>query len=92
MNECKLVSEFFLVLLPETVAQREEVEVPLLVQIPHIGLLSRVLRLVLVDQVHQEKHVVGEVVLFFTVDLEAMRRLLVEILLAQTTDETLGLK
>merc|ERR1711997_1380389 len=53
-----------LVLFPEAVACREEVPAPPLVHVPHVGLLPRVVALVLVDEVHQEEQVVGEVVFF----------------------------
>lgn len=49
-----------LVLLAEAVAGGEEVPAALLVHVPDVGLLSGVLRLVLVDEVHQEEPVEGE--------------------------------
>lgn len=57
------LTQLVLVLLTETVSSREEVPASLLVHLPHIGLLTRVLSLVLVDQVHEEEQVVGQVVL-----------------------------
>ena len=44
-----------LVLLPEAVSGREEVPAPPLVHVPDVGLLTRVLGVVLVDEVHQEE-------------------------------------
>lgn len=41
--------EFFFVLFPEAVADREEVPAPLLVHVPYVRLLTRVLCLVFVD-------------------------------------------
>ena len=66
-------TELALVLLPETVAGREEVPAPLLVHVPHERLLPGVVALVLVDEVHQEEEVVGQVVLLLHVGVEAVR-------------------
>ena len=62
-----------LVLFPEAVASREEVPAPPLVHVPHVGLLPGVVALVLVDEVHQEEEVVGQVVLLLDVGVEAVR-------------------
>ena len=75
-----------LVLFPEAVACREEVPAPPLVHVPHVGLLARVVALVLVDEVHQEEEVVGQVVLLLHVSLEAVRDL-VQVVLADAADE-----
>merc|ERR1711997_423065 len=76
-----------LVLFPETVACRERVPAPPLVHVPHVGLLPRVVALVLVDEVHQEEQVVGEVVFLLDVSLEAVRDL-VQVVFTDAADET----
>jgi len=43
-----------------------------LVHFPHIGLLASVVILILVDQVHEEEEIVGEVVLLLNMDLKSM--------------------
>ena len=48
-------AELVFILLPEAVSGGEEVPAALLVHVPDVRLLSRVLSLVLVDQVHQEE-------------------------------------
>jgi len=48
-------SQFIFVLLSEAVTDREEVPASLLVHVPHVRLLTRVLRVRFVDQVHQEE-------------------------------------
>ena len=53
MLGCQL--QLALVLLAEAVAGGEEVPAALLVHVPDVGLLASVLRLVLVDEVHQEE-------------------------------------
>ena len=58
MLGCQL--QLALVLLAEAVAGGEEVPAALLVHVPDVGLLAGVLRLVLVDEVHQEEPVEGE--------------------------------
>lgn len=50
-------AQLFFVLLAETVSHREEVPTPLLVHVPHVRLLTGVLRVRLVDQMHEEKPV-----------------------------------
>ena len=50
-------SKFVFVLFSEAVTCGEELPTPLLVLPPHVRLLTRELRLVLVDQVHQEEPV-----------------------------------
>jgi hypothetical protein len=48
-------SQFILILLAETVTNREEVPAPLLIHIPDVGFLTGVLSVWLVDQMHQEE-------------------------------------
>lgn len=56
-SDASAAAEFLFVLLPETVSHGEEVPTPLLVHVPHVGLLTRVLRVRFVDQVHEEEPV-----------------------------------
>lgn len=48
-------ADLILVLLPETVANREEVPASLLVELPHVCLLTRVLGIRFIDKMHQEE-------------------------------------
>ena len=48
---------------------------PFLIHVPYIGLLPGVVALVLVDQVHQEEQVVGQVVLLLHVSFKPVRHL-----------------
>ena len=63
---CSSISEAF--------AHGEEVEIPLAVEVVDIALLSRVLRHRLMQQVHEEKQIVVQVVLLLHVQFEPMRR------------------
>ena len=47
--------ELRFVLFSETISSREEIPTPFFVHLPDIGLLTGVLSLILVDQVHQEE-------------------------------------
>jgi hypothetical protein len=69
-------AQFVLILFPETIADREKVPTPLLVHVPHKSLLACILRVRLVDQMHQEEHIIGQVMLFLNVDVETVRYLL----------------
>ena len=57
-----------------------------MVHIPDIGFLASVVVLVLVDEVHEEEEVVGEVVLLLDVDVEPVRYP-VQVVLPYTADE-----
>lgn len=48
-------ADLILVLLPETVANWEEVPASLLVELPHVCLLTRVLGIRFIDKMHQEE-------------------------------------
>jgi hypothetical protein len=48
-------TQLVFVLLPEAVTDWEEVPAALLVHVPHVRLLTRVLCVRLIDQVHQEE-------------------------------------
>jgi len=48
-------TQLVFILLPEAVTHWEEVPAALLVHVPHIRLLTCVLRVRLIDQVHQEE-------------------------------------
>ena len=62
---------------------------PLLVHVPDKGLLAGVVALVLVDEVHQEEQVVGQVVLLLDVGVEAMGHP-VQVVLTDGTDEAVA--
>ncbi len=57
-----------------------------MVHFPHIGLLASVVILILVDQVHEEEEIVGEVVLLLNMDLKSMRYA-IQIVFPNPTDE-----
>jgi hypothetical protein len=55
-------SDFILILLPETVTNREEVPTSLLIHVPNVCLLTSVLRVRFIDKMHKEEHVVRQIV------------------------------
>ena len=62
---------------------------PLLVHVPDKGLLAGVVALVLVDEVHQEEQVVGQVVLLLDVCVEAVGNP-VQVVLTDRTNEAVA--
>merc|ERR1711915_920353 len=79
-------SKLALILLPEAISCWEKVPTPFLIHIPDICFLARVVIFVLVDEVHQEEEIVGEIVLFLNVDIESVRYP-VQIVFAYAADE-----
>ncbi len=67
--------ELILVLLPEAVTNGEEVPASLCVHVPDVCFLPSVLRVRLADEVHQEEHVVGQVVLLLDMGVKSVRDL-----------------
>ena len=59
---------------------------PFLIHLPHIGLLASVIVLVLVDEVHEEEQIVGQIVLLLHVDVEPVGYS-VQVVLADAADE-----
>merc|ERR1711976_715094 len=84
-------SQLALILFAEAVSSREEVPAPFLIHVPHIGLLPGVVALVLVDQVHQEEQVVGQVVLLPHMSFKPMRHL-VQIIFTDAANEAVASK
>ena len=80
--------ELGFVLLSETVANGEEIPAALLIELPDECLLTGELGLVLVDQMHQEEEIIGQIVLLHCVRFEPVWHL-IKILFTQRTDETL---
>ena len=64
---------------------------PLLVHVPYVGFLTGVVILILVDQVHEEEEVVGQVVLLLHMDLKPMWYA-IEVVLPDATDEAVVAK
>jgi hypothetical protein len=54
-DRCSAFVPLVFILFPEAVSDWEEVPAPLLIEFPDIGFLACVLRVWLVNQVHQEK-------------------------------------
>ena len=48
---------------------------PLLIHVPHKGLLPGVVALILVDKVHEEEEIVGQVMFLLNVGIKPMRNL-----------------
>ena len=59
---------------------------PFLVHVPYVGFLASIVVLVLVDEVHEEEEIVGQVVLLLHVDVEPVRYT-VQVVLPYAADE-----
>jgi len=66
-------SKFTLILFPEAVSSGEEVPTPFFIHVPDIGFLASIIILILVDQIHQEEQIVGQIMLLLHVDIKTMR-------------------
>merc|ERR1712079_463891 len=84
-------SQHIFILFPEAVAGWEEVPTSLLIAVPDVCFLAGVFRFILVDEVHQEEQVVGQIVLLLHVDVETVRNL-VQVVFADFADEAVVLQ
>lgn len=83
-------AKFIFILFPETVTNWEEVPATLLVHVPNKRFLTSVFCVGFVDQMHQEEHVIGQIVFLRHMGIEPMWHF-VEIVLANTTNKAIGL-
>lgn len=72
----------------ETITDWEKVPAPLLIHIPYVRFLTSVFRVRFIDQMHQEEHVIGQIVFLLYVCIESVRHF-IEIILSYATNEAI---
>merc|ERR1711899_142141 len=83
--------ELRLVLFSEAVSSREKVPAPLFIHVPYVGFLTSIFRFILVNQVHKEKQIIGQIVFLLHVDIKTVWHT-IQIIFANSTNETIVLQ